>query len=170
MVQLPTSLWEAQHCQAASFRRSFISGTYSPSSFFVVLFSFNLFLTCLVCIQTSTSLSMPSFLKLRTRKTFPPISEPSCHLNSWHEAGSKCGKASPTWEQPKSCCHHHPSQSTGALKSILHLGCGGGAEHPLPSIWCNSNSFWNEPPRLVSVQRPARSLMLLFILVIWGRS
>lgn len=113
-------------------------------------------------IQTSASLSVLSFLKPKTSKTFPPIFEPSCRPSSWHAAGSEGSKASPTWW---SCCHHHPSQRTRALNSILHLGCRGGAEHPLPSIWCNSNSFWNDPPRLSNAQRPPRSLMLIFILI-----
>lgn len=144
--------------------RSFISGTSSPSSYFVGLFAFNLFQTCPVYIWRSASLSMPSFRKSRSSKTIPPVVEPSCCSNGWHAADS--GAFTYIMEQPRSCHHHHPSQSARALSSILHLGCGGGgAEHTLPSIWCNSRSLWNDAPKLFNAQRPPRSLMLLFILI-----
>lgn len=106
---------------------------------------------------------MPSFLKLRSSKTIPPVVDPSCCSNGWHAADS--GAFTYMAEQPRNCCHHHPRQSAGALNSILHLGCGGGAEHPPPSIWCYSKSFWNDGPKLFNAQRPPRSLMLLFILI-----
>lgn len=115
--------------------------------------------------QTSASRSVPCFLKSRTSKTFPPFFEPSCHPSGWCAPSPEGSKGFPyTREHPRSCCHPHPSHSTGALSSSLYFGCGRGSEPPLSSIWCNSNSFWNYPPRLSNAQRAPGSLMLLFIL------
>lgn len=62
----------------------------------VALFSSDLFLFCLVYIQTSAPLTMPSFLKLRTSKTFPPVSEPFCCPSGWQAAPSEGSKTYPT--------------------------------------------------------------------------
>lgn len=118
-----------------------------------------------MCIQTSFSeraiFSQTEHQKSRSCR-FRALLLPERLACSWlsGQQGFTC-----MGEQRRSCCHHHSSRSTGVPNSILQFGCAVRAEQPLPSTWCNCHSFWNDPSRLFTAQRPLRILMLLFILV-----